>query len=319
MWKDRAELLDQAGDGAPGAAAPASAPAAPAAPVTPASATDDKSGKAADVNWDDFADDLPVEDPPAQPAPGTPAAPAKPAAPAGAAPAAPAQPSQQQSAPAQPVQPAKPASGTEPPTSATPPAQPAQTPEESARVAAEARTALLSEVSGAYAKALTDDQKAMLVAEPEKVLPDLLATAMLDGAQFAYRQVMSALPQLIAQHTQTAKTGDEAWGAFNTAHPDLAKPEYRQAVIQAASVVKAATQGQKLTKEESLARVGKTARALLGLPDPTPGAPAAPGVASGDDPTAAPVAPHTSVGRSRSSAPAASKSQGENPWLEFLD
>lgn len=279
----------EGGTGSAPAAAPASAPAA--TPATPAS------GSSPDVQWDLLADDGDEsESPEPLTAPQKPAAAPASNAPAPAAPAAPAT-AAQPTAPAQPAQ--------------QPAAQP--TPEQQAEQAKQAREAIATELEGMYTSEITEDMKAQLLAEPHAVIPKLMTKAAMDGAQMAYRQILMVLPQIF-QHQAGQREGmTKAWGDFNSAHADLSKPEYRQAVTAAVNMVRAS--GQKYaTKEEAMAAVARVARATLNLPAQGAAEPAAP---------AAPVVPHTPVARGNS-APAAPKkaaapgAQGIN-WGDFLD
>lgn len=286
------------GEGAP----PAAAAADNDAPL-PAS------GEAQDVQWDEFADDGPegfvspaTDDPPA--APSAPAAPAQPAATA------------QPAEPAAAAAPAQPAAPQPPATAPAQPAQPAQPTAEqlAARDAAvkEARAKMHGALAEIYTNELDDDTKAALLADPATVMPKLLAQAALDGANMAVQQILPMLPQVIGHTTAQQQGAMRAWQEFDTAAPDLAKPEYRQAVAAAINFVKGSGV-RYASKQEAIAAVARTTRAMLGIADP--GAQAA---QPATQPAAAPVAPHSPVARGAARQPA-SRAKSDNPWLEMLD
>lgn len=246
-----------------------------------------------EVNWGEMADESLPEDPPADPV--------NEEVPTGEPPKTdqPTEPPKTEEPPKEPV--------VEPPQ--PPVKQP--TPEEAAAQEKQFRDQLRDELRGIYEKELSEDQKAQLIAEPEKVIPHLMAQAAMDAVAIAMRQIQQQLPNVIAQHTSQHESAKSAWGEFDTAHPDLAKPEYRKVVLAAINTVKAT--GQKLPKADAMAAVARTARAILNLP--SPGTPAAKSEAS----TSAPVAPFNPVARGKSVPAKPAKPAAENPWVQFLD
>lgn len=279
-------------EGEPGAAggAPVTASAAPTSP-TPAS-------EAQEVNWGELssADDFDGEDPPPTPPATPPETPTPPAT--QPQPAAPVQPAVQ---PAQPPSPA--------------PQPPAAQPGDQETQAAEARKALHAELTGIYTRELTEDQKAALIGDPASVMPAMLAQAALDGAQLALRQITAVLPHVVQHTTSQQQMSAKAWDEFLTAHPDLAKPEQRKAVMRAVENLKASGSVAGLSKEQVMARTARLARAMLGMDEPTAAAPAPAGTPTPEP--GAPAAPFVPVGRNRAASPAPAKDK--SIWAEMSE
>lgn len=302
MWKTGHSKMDQAGEAAGGGGASAAAPAA-----TPA-------GSDKPAQWDDFLDheeivETPPTDPKSAAAPATAAPATPPAAPAAKAGAAATPPEQQQPAQQPPAQ--------QSPAQQQPPKTPTQ--EELQAQVKQAREQMVTELTTLYTTELSDEDRADLVAAPEKVVPKLVARAVADAVNLAMGQVHQALPHLMQQFTARSSAAQSAWKVFDTAHPDLAKPEYRPAVLKALETVKATHPN--LTQEEAVKKVGKIARSILDLPEPQgsqqqPAAAGAGSTPAGGE-SGAPAAPHVPVARGR--AQAAPGAQAEpNEWDQFL-
>jgi hypothetical protein len=188
----------------------------------------------------------------------------------------------------------------------TPPEQPALTPEQIEQQQTAQREQVLTAATGIYEREMTDEVKSALMTEPEKVLPRLMAQAMLDGANLAMARMQQSLPGVVETAARTRSQQAEAVTAFTTAHPDLAAKEHSQAVAAAIKTVKELKIPFK-TQAEAMAKVAEVARSIAGLA--APGAPA-------EQPLAAPVAPHVPVARSRAAA-AAKPAAGDNPWAKL--
>lgn len=265
-----------------------------------APASDDS---ASEVNWDEYADDSPVEAPPAAAAPAD-VPPAAPAAPAAAVPSSP------PPAVAAPPVAAAPASPNPP---VTPAATPAQTVDDG-KGAADAIKAATEKLTATYQSEITEEQIGDLLASPEKVLPGMLAKAAMDGAQIALMHMQHSLPATLARTTQQQQVQERAFGEFYAVNGDLNKPEYRQAIVRAAAIVKETQRN--LTKEQQISAVARVARATLGLPELAAGAASAPAAA----PVAATGTPFTPVGRGNSAPPAPKKpAAGEVNWSEMAE
>lgn len=139
----------------------------------------------------------------------------------------------------------------------------ARTPEQEAQVLGQLQDALSKQY------VLSEEQADLLVTDPNKVVPQLLAQMHMNVLSHALRMVQESLPQQFTQHTERALAEQKLNDQFNTAFPDLSlsDKEVNQAVTQAVALVK--TQMPKATMEEKIQRVGALTRALLGKPAPT--------------------------------------------------
>ena len=180
-----------------------------------------------------------------------------------------------------------------------------QTPEQQAQV----MKSLQDELSKQYV--LSEEQADLLVTDPNKVVPELLAQMHLNVLSHALRLVQQTLPQQFTAHTERAMAEQKLNDQFAAAFPDLslADKSINQAVTQAVSLVK--TQIPNATMEEKLQRVGALTRALLGKPAP---APQAQQQVQQRAPAPRPVSPSRT-------APAARgvKAPVENQWAGLVD
>lgn len=181
----------------------------------------------------------------------------------------------------------------------------ARTPGQEAQVLGQLQEALSKQY------VLSEEQADLLVTDPNKVVPQLLAQMHMNVLSHALRMVQESLPQQFTQHTERALAEQKLNDQFSAAFPDLSlsDKEVNQAVTQAVALVK--TQMPKATMEEKIQRVGALTRVLLGKPAPTAQAvqqpvsrPAAP----------QPVSPSRTAPASRSStAPA------KDQWAGLID
>lgn len=139
----------------------------------------------------------------------------------------------------------------------------ARTPEQEAQVLGQLQDALSKQY------VLSEEQADLLVTDPNKVVPQLLAQMHMNVLSHALRMVQESLPQQFTQHTERALAEQKLNDQFSAAFPDLSlsDKEVNQAVTQAVALVK--TQMPKATMEEKIQRVGALTRALLGKPAPT--------------------------------------------------
>lgn len=116
---------------------------------------------------------------------------------------------------------------------------------------------------------LSEEQADLLVTDPNKVVPQLLAQMHMNVLSHALRMVQESLPQQFTQHTERALAEQKLNDQFSAEFPDLSlsDKEVNQAVTQAVALVK--TQMPKATMEEKIQRVGALTRVLLGKPAPT--------------------------------------------------
>lgn len=139
----------------------------------------------------------------------------------------------------------------------------ARTPEQEAQVLGQLQDALSKQY------VLSEEQADLLVTDPNKVVPQLLAQMHMNVLSHALRMVQESLPQQFTQHTERALAEQKLNDQFSAAFPDLSlsDKEVNQAVTQAVALVK--TQMPKATMEEKIQRVGALTRVLLGKPAPT--------------------------------------------------
>ena len=184
-------------------------------------------------------------------------------------------------------------------------AQTRRTPEQEAQVLGQLQDALSKQY------VLSEEQADLLVTDPNKVVPQLLAQMHMNVLSHALRIVQESLPQQFTQHTERALAEQKLNDQFSVAFPDLslADKEVNQAVTQAVALVK--TQMPKATMEEKIQRVGTITRALLGKP-----APIAQAV---QQPVSRPAAPQP-VSPSRTAATArSSTAPAKDQWAGLID
>ena len=188
---------------------------------------------------------------------------------------------------------------------------PTPDPAAEARQAEEHRVALRTRLADMYSGELTDEQKTALLTDPATIMPQLLAQAALDGAQMAIRMITPAIPGVIHSVTQQTTAQAAALKSFADAHGDLATPELRPIVMQAAQAVKAT--GQRFKDEASaMEAVARTARALAGIGPPA----ARPSTPHPQAPVS--MVPHSPVARG-AAAPAAPATGAKTVWDEMID
>lgn len=193
--------------------------------------------------------------------------------------------------PAEEEKPAEPAT-----TDQAPPAeQPAEQPpsEESPTTPAEPvdfaamRTNAEAEIQARYA--MSEEDAALMVTEPEKVLPKLAATLYMDAFESISQGLMSALPGMIQQTIQNQQTVSQAEDAFyGKWEGKLSKTDAtHKAIIDRVGAVYRQVNPQ-ATSEQYIAEVGAQALMALGIPfqdiidappeiTPPPATPAKPG------------------------------------------
>lgn len=134
----------------------------------------------------------------------------------------------------------------------------ARTPEQEAQVLGQLQEALSKQY------VLSEEQADLLVTDPNKVVPQLLAQMHMNVLSHALRMVQESLPQQFTQHTERVLAEQKLNDQFSAAFPDLSlsDKEVNQAVTQAVALVK--TQMPKATMEEKIQRVGALTRVLLG-------------------------------------------------------
>jgi hypothetical protein len=234
---------------------------APTSPTAPA--PDEPSAGVTDVDWSALNPDDPgtddtdepsaqdLEPPPAQPAP---------AAQPSAQPA-PATPSPPAAAPAAPAPVAAPPS---PPAPAAPPPAPSVSKEEQEKAQRELQKKITDTLAERYTAQISEDDARELAVNPEKVIPRLMAQAVLDAVSTVQGLMQQQLPQTVADVTSRAQAVAEAKKDFFAVNEDLAKPEYAKVLDAASAAFRAANPNA--DRKAIIEGVGRTARAMLGLP-----------------------------------------------------
>lgn len=199
--------------------------------------------------------------------PETAAAPVTPPAAAPPVPATPATVAPVVAEPTTPAQPIVPASPDRPVPTATP--SPTSAPSAEAPFDAAAftqkRNELVSSIERTYA--LSPEDSAAMVTEPEKVLPKLAARVMVDAFGSAVQVIRQMIPQMvphiIEQHIAARQQQDAVQTQFFAEYPHLAKAEYADAIARIATTYRAANPTAPLA--QAIKEVGAMASMALGI------------------------------------------------------
>lgn len=263
-----------------------------AAPVEPPVA--DEPGSDEGVNWNDLNNVAPGADDEEGDGGEGEEAPAADTPPADAAPA-PATPAPVVPAPVVPVQP----SAQQP------------TPEQTAEAQRQFNEKLTAGMAEQFTKDISEEDARELIANPEKVLPKLMAKASIAGMQMAMHFMQQTLPQVVRQQANEQLSGRELEQKFYGDHKDLAA---HKAVVNKMVSVAKETLDQGASTEDILAEAASLARRKLKLDQPA--APAAKPAASARP---APYAPVKSGGARPAPAATPAKPAADNPWAELAD
>lgn len=252
-WDHRVVSDEAPADGVAGSP-PASVPAAPEAPVA-----------SSNVDWESLAKDEPgVEIAPTE----TPVAAAPAVAPAKVEPAA-APKVEPPATPAVVVEPKVEAPKVEPPPPATPtppatPAAPQLTHADITRQIQEQRGRFLTDLENMYR--IPEVEAPQLVAEPETVIPKLLARAHMAVMDQVADYMNKVLPQMMENVQQSKANVETTVGSFYKEWPELNKPEYTETVARSLAAYRSANP---TAKPEDVIREGGLT-ALIGLRLPLP-------------------------------------------------
>lgn len=265
------------------------------APVEPPVA--DEPGSDEGVNWGDLNNVAPgADDDDDQPAGDVPAADPAPAAPA-ADPAVP------------PVTPAP----AQPPVAPVQPAAQQPTAAEVAEAQRQFNEKLTTGMAEQFTKEISEEDARELIANPEKVLPKLMAKASIAGMQMAMHFMQQTLPQVVRQQANEQLSGRELEQQFYSANRDLSA--HKTVVNKMVSVAKETLEPGAST-EDILKEAASLARRKLKLAEPVASAaPPAP------DPAGAPkpYAPVKSGGARPTPAATPAKPASDNIWTELAD
>lgn len=181
-----------------------------------------------------------------------------------------AQPQVQQPAPSQPpaatpqvvTPPAPPQPVAPQPTVQAPPPQPAQQPPRlTQEEVIQRRQALIDDIAGRYA--ISEEDKAALAVEPEKVLPKIAGRLYVDVYEAVLQASLSQLPQLINGYTQVQRVAQQHEQAFYSKWPALQKPEYEPTIRQIAATYR--QMNPQASADDMMNAVGVISMVQLGL------------------------------------------------------
>lgn len=129
---------------------------------------------------------------------------------------------------------------------------------------AEQRTKFLSELESSYQ--ISKDDADLLLTEPDKVLPRLMANATMQILEQAAQMIQSqlqALPEIIKQTQSVQSKEAEILNMVQTQYPALMEnDEGKQALVEAAKLIKAKYPNESV--EKRLERSAKLAYVILG-------------------------------------------------------
>lgn len=132
------------------------------------------------------------------------------------------------------------------------------------------RETRLGELAGTYA--ISNEDAASLLTEPEVVLPRLMANAHMMVLESAMRAMQAMVPVMLQQTTQAETANNSARSLFGSINPDLMDARYEPAILQFGEVFRKVnpTAGP----EEASRAIGALVRSALNIT--APGAQAAP-------------------------------------------
>jgi hypothetical protein len=155
-----------------------------------------------------------------------------------------------------------------------------------------------------------------LLTDPEKVIPKLMARAVIDGMQMAVamnaQHMQSVLPAQLARNEASRRAEEH----FYTVNADLNRPEFKSTVLSMAQTVASNPAFKAWTSEQKAQKIAELSRVFIGLPPAgTAAAPAAPAAAA----PAAPARPFTPAAGGGSSPARPAGSPEKNIWAELAE
>lgn len=147
--------------------------------------------------------------------------------------------------------------------------------------------------------ALSDEDAAALITEPEKVLPKLAAKMHMEVLENAMRAMQAMVPVMMEQVTKNTEVNTRAKNLFTSINPDLADARYESAIMQLGQTFRKVNP---TADAETAARaIGALVRSALNIPAPQVGSVQQP---AGVTPTPAPFTPaRGGGGQARTMAP----------------
>ena len=147
--------------------------------------------------------------------------------------------------------------------------------------------------------AVSDEDAAKLLTEPEVVLPQLAARMHMEVLENAMRAMQAMVPQVLRSVQSYEKVEQDARSVFHQANPDLADPQLEPAIFEMGKIYRRLNPAA--TPDVASIAIGNLVRASLGIAAPQPGAGAPPVLQS--KPT--PIIPFTPTRGSAGSVPPA--------------
>ena len=135
--------------------------------------------------------------------------------------------------------------------------------------------------------AVSDEDAAKLLTEPEVVLPQMAARLHMEVLENAMRAMQAMVPQVLRSVQTYDKVETDARSMFHQANPDLADPQLEPAIFEMGKIYRKLN--PTATPEVATVAIGNLVRASLGIAAPQPGAGAPPVL----QPQVAPVIPFT--------------------------
>jgi len=122
--------------------------------------------------------------------------------------------------------------------------------------------------------AVSDEDAAKLLTEPEVVLPQLAARMHMEVLENAMRAMQAMVPQVLRSVQSYEKVEQDARSVFHQANPDLADPQLEPAIFEMGKIYRKLN--PTATPDVASIAIGNLVRASLGIAAPQPGAGAPP-------------------------------------------
>ena len=114
--------------------------------------------------------------------------------------------------------------------------------------------------------AVSDDDAAALLTEPEKVLPKMAARLHMEVLENAMRAVQAMVPTMIEQVQRSSEVNTRAKSLFTSVNPDLADPRYEPAIMQLGQTFRKVN--PTADAETAAKAIGALVRSALNIPAP---------------------------------------------------
>jgi hypothetical protein len=118
--------------------------------------------------------------------------------------------------------------------------------------------------------AVSDEDAAKLLTEPEVVFPQLAAKLHMEVLENAMRAMQVMVPDVLRSVQTYERTEQDARSVFHQANPDLADPRLEPAIFEMGTIYRKLNPSA--TPDVASVAIGNLVRASLGIAAPTPGA-----------------------------------------------